>query len=109
MATLFCTIPSGQALSAPGLEILPMYRVTRIGMPDDWSPTVPITFQISPDNDVYLDLFHVAQNVEGPWMPYEGTTSSPYLPDYYSSTPKAEGPQDESREPPAAPWITEWS
>jgi hypothetical protein len=25
------------------------------------------------------------------------------LPDYYSSAPKAEGPQDEPREPPAAP------
>jgi hypothetical protein len=29
--------------------------------------------------------------------------ASCYLPDYYSSAPKAGGPQDESREPPAAP------
>jgi hypothetical protein len=33
--------------------------------------------------------------------------ASCYLPDYYSNAPKAEGPQDESREPPAAPYITE--
>ena len=69
LATLFVTIPAGQALSTP-LEIASIYRVVRIGMPDGWNSAAPITFQISAANDVYWDLHHVAQTQEGGWFPY---------------------------------------
>ena len=62
LTVLPLTIPAGQALSTP-LEIPANLHVVRIGMPDDWSAAAPITFQISPNNDTWRDLYHVAQNV----------------------------------------------
>jgi hypothetical protein len=73
LAVLTLTIPQAQSLSN-ALEIPVNLRVVRIGMPSDWSAAAPITFQISPDNNDYRDLYHAQQNVAGPWFPYEVST-----------------------------------
>ena len=73
LATLLLTIPAGESLSNP-LEIPVNRHIVRIGMPSDWSAAAPITFQISPANNNYQDLYHAQQNVEGPWFPYEVST-----------------------------------
>ena len=74
LTVLTLTIPAGQALSTP-LEIPVNLKIVRIGMPDAWSAAAPITFQMSPNNDTYRDLYHAQQNVAGPWFPYEVTVA----------------------------------
>jgi hypothetical protein len=73
-STLNLTIPAGQTLSNP-IEIPPILRITRIGLPADWSPAAPITFLIASinndDNNDFRDLYRVIQSVTGEWIPYE--------------------------------------
>ena len=69
-AFLSLTIPSGQALSAP-IEIPPIQKIIRLGMPSVWSPACPITFSVSPDGVDWRDLFHVDRTTSGFYSPYE--------------------------------------
>jgi hypothetical protein len=69
MAAWFLTIPAGKALSDP-LEIPVNLRLARLGTPDAWD-AAPITFLSSPDNTTYQDLYHVVQDPEGVWIPFE--------------------------------------
>jgi hypothetical protein len=44
-------------------------KIVRIGMPNDWT-AAPLTFQVSPDGVIYLDLYH-AQVTTGAFVPFE--------------------------------------
>ena len=68
------------ALTVTSLEILPHQsvsnaldcragKIVRIGMPNDWT-AAPLTFQVSPDGVIYLDLYH-AQVTTGAFVPFE--------------------------------------
>ena len=47
-------------------------KIVRIGMPNDWT-AAPLTFQVSPDGVIYLDLYHV-QVTTGAFVPFEVVT-----------------------------------
>jgi hypothetical protein len=51
-----CLLPAGQSLSQ-GADCGGNGRIIRISMPQDWTPA-PITFQLSPDDTTYRDLYH---------------------------------------------------
>ena len=61
------TIPAGQSLSE-GVDVSGS-RILRIVMPDDWT-SAPLTFQLSPDNAEWHDLFHI-QSTTSAFVPFE--------------------------------------
>jgi hypothetical protein len=75
IATYPLKISAGQSLSAP-LQIPANTRITRIGIPADWS-SAPLTFLMSLDGSVFMDMFHAIQSVEGGWVTYEATVMNP--------------------------------
>ena len=65
------TIPAGQSVSE-GVDCSGS-RIVRIVMPDGWD-AAPLTFQLSPDNGAFFNLYHVVSytGVEHPsFTPFE--------------------------------------
>ena len=66
------TILAGQALS--NAVDITTCRILRLIMPDGWTGNAPLTFQLSPDGNVFHNLFHVEPytDAEHPaYVPYE--------------------------------------
>jgi hypothetical protein len=61
------TIPAGQSLSE-GVDCTGS-SIIRIVMPPAWT-SAPLTFQLSPDNVTFYDLFHI-QATTGSFVPFE--------------------------------------
>jgi hypothetical protein len=70
-------IPAGQALS--NAIDLTTCRILRLIMPAAWTGNAPLTFQLSADNTVFHNLFHVEPyaSAEKPsFVPYEVAVST---------------------------------
>jgi hypothetical protein len=71
--TVSFRLPAGESLSDP-IDCTGYDAAIRLIMPDEWTGGAPVTFQLSPDNTTYHNLYHV---IPDKMITYEVTLPRP--------------------------------